>query len=283
MLTSRPIAEILADFRKPIDPKVIAQLPIFSKGEQVGSVPYIHWYDLIDVLNFYAPGWSWEVRTQFLPDRCVIEGRLTIRAQEGEFPMEAVGVEMLDSNGYGDPVYSAEASALRRAMAKFGYALELWRKDKRSRSPQNSTEKSFQVIKTPTEIGHQRVTQKQLNLLCAIANERELVIDTDLRVIVSSFGYQSKKDIAQKDLDAIIAATKQAGKFLTLAQRKELADWWRTEAIDDAMVKRVLEGTGFNTTANIPRDRINDVKRAILEAAGKINQNNLFPKSSQWE
>jgi hypothetical protein len=100
--------------------------------------------------------------------------------------------------------------------------------------------------------------------LCAIASERELGIETDLKAIVSSFGYSSKKDIAQKDLDLIIAATKKAGKFLTLAQRKELTEWWRIEGIDDAMVKRVLEGTGFNSTANIPRDQINGVKSAIL-------------------
>jgi hypothetical protein len=267
MLEFRPIAEILADLRKPIDPTILSQKPVYSKGKQVGAVPYIHWYDLIEVLNTFAPGWSWEIRTQFLPDRCVIEGRLTLRAKEGDFPMEAVGAESLDSDGYGDPVYSAEASALRRTMAKFGYAIELWRKDNRgSKSVQKPQNNFPQAIKTKTEIGQQKVTQKQLSLLCAIATERELVIDTDLRAIVSSFGYQSKKDIAQKDLDAVIAATKQAGKFLTLAQRKELAEWWRGQGISDDIVKKVLVGTGFNSTANIPRDRVKDVKQAILGA-----------------
>jgi hypothetical protein len=263
-MVNRPIAEILEDLRRPIDLSVLSQKPVFSKGEQVGSVPYIRWYDLILVLNQTAPGWSWEIRTQFLPDRCVIEGRLTLRAIEGEYPMEAVGVEMLDSNGYGDPVYSAEASALRRAMAKFGYALELWRKDKRPRSGQTVPSKvQPQPIKTKADLGQQRLTQKQIALLCAIANERQLGIDTDLKAIVASFNYQSKKDILQKDLDDIIAATKKAGKFLTLAQRKELAEWWRREGINDEIAKKALEGMGFNSTANIPRDQILDVKKAI--------------------
>lgn len=270
MVSFRSYADVLEDFSQPVDPALLAQLPTFSKGQQVGSVSYIHWYSLINVLNTYAPGWSWEIRTQFLPDRCVIEGRLTLRVQEGEFFMEATGVEMLDSNGFGDPVYSAEASALRRALAKFGYGLDLWRKDKgRSQVSRNESKSLPQPIKIPADLDQKKVTQKQLTFLCTLASERELGIETDLKEIVASFGYTSKKDILQKDLDAIIAAAKKAGKFLTLAQRKKLADWWRGEGIEDAVVKRVLEGTGFGSTANIPRDQINGVKSAILGAIVK--------------
>ena len=151
----RPIADILADFKQPLAESIISKKPIFKRynGElkKVGEVDYVHWYDLVDGLDRICPGWEWAIRTQFLPDRCVIEGRLTIKAKDGEFTREATGVEPLDSDGYGDPVYSAEASALRRAMAKFGYGLDLWRKDKPvASSLQPVVKESYELQTTPT-------------------------------------------------------------------------------------------------------------------------------------
>lgn len=82
----------------------------------------------IRLLEYYAPGYDWEVRVQYLGERTVVEGKLTIKAAEGEFIREATGQEDSEVDGYGDPVSNAEASALRRACAKFGLGLHLWDK-----------------------------------------------------------------------------------------------------------------------------------------------------------
>ena len=275
-LLYRPIVDILQDFKTPVSPELISHKPIFKRynGElkKVGEVDYIHWYVLIDELERISPGWSFEIRTQFLPDRCVIEGRLTIRAAEGEFFREATGVECLDSDGYGDPVYSAESSALRRAMAKFGYALDLWRKDTKVQSQESTVKKTLNSelsttnsIKTIKELNQTLVTQKQIAMLYAIAKKESGLADEDLKAIIKTFGYESTKEIKQSDFDSVLAAIKTAGRFLTIAQRKELTNWWRNEQIHDGAVKTVLERTGYNSTASIPRDQINSVKSAILD------------------
>lgn len=280
-LMYRPIAEIFTDFKKPIPTQIISKKPVFKrengKLKKVAEVDFVHWYDLVDELDRISPGWGWEIRTQFLPDRCVIEGRLTIKASEGEFTREATGVESLNSDGYGDPVYSAESSALRRAMAKFGYGLDLWRKDKPSSSqPTERRSNSKPLVKKPIknteDLSNTPVTQKQLKLLCAIAGERELSIDTDVRAIVSKFGYNSKKDIRKKDLDGIIAALKEAGKFVTHAQLSEFQKWRESQGIPRNSVMKIISGCGYDSPKYIPRNQLEGLKETILEnAKGKSN------------
>jgi hypothetical protein len=60
--------------------------------------------------------------------RTVIEGRLTLRAAEGNFVREATGTEDNEIDSWGDPSSNAEAMALRRCCAKFGLGLHLWEK-----------------------------------------------------------------------------------------------------------------------------------------------------------
>ena len=119
----RPIADILANFEKPIPRSLI-------KTKRVGGKPidYVPWPNYIKLLNFFCPGWSWDVRIVPCEGRTAIEGRLTIRATEGDFSMMATGNEHDDTDAYGDPVSNAEAMALRRACAKFGLGLHLWEK-----------------------------------------------------------------------------------------------------------------------------------------------------------
>ena len=115
----RPILEILQDFAKPIPSRFIRKKPVFSRknGQLVktGEVGYVSWFTYIRLLEYYAPGYDWEIRVQYLGERTVVEGKLTIKAAEGEFIREATGQEDSEVDGYGDPVSNAEASALRRA------------------------------------------------------------------------------------------------------------------------------------------------------------------------
>lgn len=269
----RPISDILADFKKPVNPDLISTKPVFRYGKKTEEISYIHWYTLIDELDRITPGWEWTVRVQFVPDRCVIEGRLTIKAQEGEFSREATGVEPLDSKGFGDPVYSAEASALRRAMAKFGYALDLWRKEERTSQrvsesdlpPNRSVDQNLdQKIKTGADLAKKAVTQKQIALLYAVAKNEAGLTEEDVKLIIKGWGYESAKDIAIKDFDPILEAIKNAAKYVTVAQRKELANWWRSQNIPDTEAKRAISGMGFDSTQQILRSDLNGVKQGIL-------------------
>jgi hypothetical protein len=119
----RPILEILGDFQKPIPKRFIKIKTI--KGQRID---FVSWYSYIRLLEYYAPGFSWEVRTHYNGDRTVVEGRLTIRAAEGNFIREATGTEDNEIDSWGDPSSNAEAMSLRRCCAKFGIGLHLWEK-----------------------------------------------------------------------------------------------------------------------------------------------------------
>lgn len=119
----RTIVEILRDFQKPIPNRFIKSKPI--KGQKI---QYVSWYSLVKILDFYAPGWDWQIRTHVGGNRTIVEGKLTIKALEGDFIREATGQESSEVDSYGDPSSNAEAMALRRCCAKFGLGLHLWEK-----------------------------------------------------------------------------------------------------------------------------------------------------------
>ena len=126
----RPILDILEDFAKPIPVRLIKKKPVFSRknGQLVktGEVDFVPWATYIRLLDYYAPGFEWKVRVQYLGERTVTEESLTIHAAEGSFTRESTGQEDSTVDGYGDPVSNSEASALRRCCTKFGLSLHLW-------------------------------------------------------------------------------------------------------------------------------------------------------------
>lgn len=131
----RTLEEILADFDRPIEPQYISKKPTFIKGKKSGDVDFVAWPAMCRLLNKHTGGfWEWKVRTQFMGDRTVIEGSLTIHGTDGSLTREATGNESSDCDGYGDPSSNAEAMALRRCCAKFGLGLALWEKAKSTSS-----------------------------------------------------------------------------------------------------------------------------------------------------
>ena len=129
----RSISEILADFSKPIPARLVSKKPVFSRQNgkltKTGEVDYVSWSNYIKLLDYFAPGFDWEIRTHYLHDQIVVvEGRLTIKAEEGDFIREATGYEEIGNDGYGNAVNNAEASALRRCCAKFQLGLQFWHK-----------------------------------------------------------------------------------------------------------------------------------------------------------
>jgi hypothetical protein len=102
---------------------------VIRQRRQGGAVlDYIEWHTVVRVLDRYAPSWTCEVRsTAAVGDLCVVVVRITIPTADGPVWREATGSERLDTTGYGDPSSCAEAMAYKRAAAKLGIGLDLYR------------------------------------------------------------------------------------------------------------------------------------------------------------
>lgn len=130
-----------------IQQTISRQLPISllaTRKQGNKQLPYLPWYEVNRVLDKYAPGWTWKIRTiHTTPDRLFLIGRLTIPTSSGPIWREATGTETLKENitdkttgetiirelAYGDPSSNAESMAFRRAAARFGLGLYLYDKD----------------------------------------------------------------------------------------------------------------------------------------------------------
>lgn len=124
----RSIKDIQEDLKKPIPAK---KLKSRKQGGQ--TIQYIAWFDVVKFLDYYAPGWHYEVRNiAFAPNgRIATTVRITIPCAEGLVYREAIGTEdpeSKDNKMYGDVCSNSESMALRRAAAKFGLALYLYDK-----------------------------------------------------------------------------------------------------------------------------------------------------------
>jgi hypothetical protein len=122
----RPIREIIADLSKPIPDRFLKTKPV--KNQQLTFIP---WYHAVRLLDWYAPGWCYEVRSVTpISEQTVLTVRLIIPAAEGDLWREATGIEEDEVTGYGDTSSNAESMALRRAAAKFGLGLYLYDRGK---------------------------------------------------------------------------------------------------------------------------------------------------------
>ena len=94
------------------------------------DLKYIPWHTVNKILDKYCPGWSWEIkRMELSSDRVFVVGCLTIPTADGDVSRDATGTEMLQCSSYGDPSSNAESMAFRRAAARFGLGLYLYKKD----------------------------------------------------------------------------------------------------------------------------------------------------------
>jgi hypothetical protein len=139
----RSISSILPDLSRPIPQRFIEKLE--KKDRRTGKIsylPYIPWYHVAKLLDYYAPGWEGRIdhieaiatrygvaQRKTIGDRLILTYALTIHAEEGDFTRTATGQELIDCGSYGDPSSNAESMAFRRAAAKFGLGLDLYDKD----------------------------------------------------------------------------------------------------------------------------------------------------------
>lgn len=116
--------ETMQALRRPIPSSVLK-----TKTIQGNKIPYLPWYTVNEILNKYCPGWTWEItKIHTTGERLFLVGRLTLTTSDGAAYQEATGTEDLDGVMFGDPSSNAESMALRRAAAKFGLALDLYKK-----------------------------------------------------------------------------------------------------------------------------------------------------------
>lgn len=140
------LSQIQAALIRPLPVSLLA-----TRRQSRRTIYYVPWQTVNVILDKYAPGWTWEVRSISLSsDRLFVVGRLTISTAEGLFYREATGTELLkeqrvmrDSEGevirdtidrplvepfelaHGNPSSNAEAQAFSSAAAKFGLGLYL--------------------------------------------------------------------------------------------------------------------------------------------------------------
>lgn len=127
--SSKTLAEILRDLRKPIPAKKIKKKKVPIKKGGFYEADYVHHTTIRDLLDYYAPGWETTVHVQGIAGKIYITVRLMITGSDGlSIAREGVGNEDDAMEGYGDPSSNAHAMALRRAAMEFGLGRDLWRK-----------------------------------------------------------------------------------------------------------------------------------------------------------
>jgi Rad52/22 family double-strand break repair protein len=120
----RSIKDIICDLSKPVNPQRLKQRQQGGK-----TFTYCPWYQCVRILDHYAPGWHYEIRSiTEVGESLVMTVRITIPAAEGEIYREASALEPIKGSGYGDAATNCESAALRRAASKFGLCLGLYDK-----------------------------------------------------------------------------------------------------------------------------------------------------------
>ncbi|NJO81268.1 MAG: DUF1071 domain-containing protein [Cyanobacteria bacterium RM1_2_2] len=85
------LSQIQFALSRPLPKSVLA-----SRRQGGATLFYIPWYTANRILDKYAPGWTWEIRSIDLSsERLFLVGRLTIPTAEGNVYREATGTEVL--------------------------------------------------------------------------------------------------------------------------------------------------------------------------------------------
>ena len=120
----RSIIAIVTDLSKPL-----AARHLKTRKQGGHELTYIEWHTAVRYLDFFAPGWSYAVKSVAQVGNLVtVVASISIPCLEGVVTREATGCEEADAKGYGDTVSNSEAMALKRAAAKFGLGLYIYQK-----------------------------------------------------------------------------------------------------------------------------------------------------------
>jgi len=119
------LAQIIDALSKPLPSNILETKRIAGR-----DITYIPWHKAVLVLNKYAPGWRFRVKSiQQIGDELVLAGSLSIpTADAGIVTRESTGSEKLTVNGYGEAAANAESQCFRRCCARFGLGLYLYQR-----------------------------------------------------------------------------------------------------------------------------------------------------------
>lgn len=145
MSEAKTAAETIAALSKAVQREHVKQKEAKSKKTgYVTKIDFIEWHTAVRLLNEICPDWNGRV-TQIVSEagRVAVVYEISIPCTDAVVVRQAIGNEDDDMEGYGDPFSNAEAMAFKRAAAKFGVGLDLYRKDSQNapqRAPQARTE-----------------------------------------------------------------------------------------------------------------------------------------------
>lgn len=121
----RPLADILADFARPIPREYLAFKPKKSK-DHPGYVNFsvaLTWKGTVKLMNQFCPAWSFVIPHGFqvIGDWVATTARVSIpTADAGVIVREMSASVPMAGEGFGDPVTQAQHKAVRKALAYFG-------------------------------------------------------------------------------------------------------------------------------------------------------------------
>lgn len=119
----RPLAEIQSDLIRPLPDEFISW---FLKKNV--WIPYLSWTDANLILDYIAPGWSFDVAENQVGNRVTVKATLTIISKEGRITRSSLGSDDLGDELFGGALPDAESQAFKRCAARFGLALYLYDK-----------------------------------------------------------------------------------------------------------------------------------------------------------
>ena len=163
----------LAELRN-IDPHLVRQRAgRRDRNGNVHMVEYVEWHTVADILDERAPSWTHSVKDiKPIGDIITVTVAITIDG----ITREGIGTGKTASE---TGIKKAEHDALKRAAVKFGIARELYKKefdaiDNDETAVEHEQPRSVAPINAIARNLGDMVTSKQLNMIRAIAREREI-------------------------------------------------------------------------------------------------------------
>lgn len=130
---TKPLSLILTDLTRPIPSRLIKSKRVPTKNGGSYTADFVPHTTIRDLLDFYAPGWEWNVRIAAHDGKMYVVGTLTLHGIDANAAptsqsRDGIGNEDSDLDSFGDPSSNAEAQALRRAAMAHGLGRALWKK-----------------------------------------------------------------------------------------------------------------------------------------------------------
>src|SRR4051794_7064222 len=165
----------LKELRRTVNPTLIRQRAgRRDSNGKVHMIEYVEWHTVADILDAHAPNWTHSVKDiRPIGDIITVTVAITIDG----VTREGIGTGKTASE---TGIKKAEHDALKRAAVKFGIARELYKKEFDSIDSDEGVAEHVQPRSSVAPINAvarnlgDMVTSKQLNMIRAIAREKDI-------------------------------------------------------------------------------------------------------------